>query len=264
MKLSARISTLSFGLAWLTCLSQCNPLPSSEDGQVTPGKFFGDSSIDGNYDDRFAKHALGKEEHRAASKVLIQTYLATIRDLGMDTWIMHESLLGWWWNKKSLPWEDHHSVFITETTLYHLAAFYNMTTHYYEYSAIPKGRKYLLDINPHYTDRDSEESSNAVDARWIDTETGLYLDISTARYDTNIPAGEGFIICKDRQKFKYTSIFPLLDTKFENVPVRIPFEYRDLLVKEYGKEALTDKKFKNYDFDDSKSEWVSQSIGEDL
>ncbi|KAH6687850.1 LicD family-domain-containing protein [Plectosphaerella plurivora] len=226
--------------------------------------YFGDASFDGSYDGRFADHALGKEGHRAASKVLIQTYMATIRDLGMDTWIMHESLLGWWWNKKSLPWEDHHSVLVTEPTLHQLASYYNMTTYYYEYSAIPKGRKFLLDINPHYADKDSNAGSNIVDARWIDTETGLFLDISMAGYDNSLPAGEGFIISRDGQKFKYTSIFPLIDTKFENVPVRIPFEYKDLLVKEFGQEALTDKKFKNYEFDDAKSEWIPSTSNTDL
>jgi hypothetical protein len=31
---------------------------------------------------------------------LIQTYLATFADIGVETWIMHGSLLGWWWNRK--------------------------------------------------------------------------------------------------------------------------------------------------------------------
>jgi hypothetical protein len=30
----------------------------------------------------------------------MQTYLATFRDLGIQTWLMHGSLLGWWWGKK--------------------------------------------------------------------------------------------------------------------------------------------------------------------
>lgn len=103
---------------------------------------------------------------------------------------------------QSLPWEDHHSVLVTEPTLQQLASYYNMTTYYYEYSAIPKGRKFLLDINPHYADKDNNARSNVVDARWIDTETGLFLDISTARYDSSLPVGEGVITGKDGQKFK--------------------------------------------------------------
>lgn len=33
-------------------------------------------------------------------KNLVQTYLATFSDLGIETWLMHGSLLGWWWGKK--------------------------------------------------------------------------------------------------------------------------------------------------------------------
>lgn len=30
----------------------------------------------------------------------MQAYLSTMADLGADTWIMHGTLLGWWWNRK--------------------------------------------------------------------------------------------------------------------------------------------------------------------
>lgn len=30
----------------------------------------------------------------------MQAYLLTMADLGADTWIMHGTLLGWWWNRR--------------------------------------------------------------------------------------------------------------------------------------------------------------------
>ena len=30
----------------------------------------------------------------------MQAYLSTMADLGADTWIMHGTLLGWWWNRR--------------------------------------------------------------------------------------------------------------------------------------------------------------------
>jgi hypothetical protein len=33
-------------------------------------------------------------------KNLIQTYLVTLNDLGIETWLIHDALLGWWWGKK--------------------------------------------------------------------------------------------------------------------------------------------------------------------
>lgn len=57
-----------------------------------------------HYDRRFYKKALPLTAQRDAIRVLIQTYLSTFRELGVETWLMHGTLLGWWWGKKvSLP-----------------------------------------------------------------------------------------------------------------------------------------------------------------
>jgi hypothetical protein len=35
---------------------------------------------------------------------MIRAYLMTFNELGLETWIAHGTLLGWWWNGKILPW----------------------------------------------------------------------------------------------------------------------------------------------------------------
>jgi hypothetical protein len=57
-------------------------------------------SYDVHYDARFGRGLLEEPEQKEAIKVLVQTYLATFRDLGVQTWLMHGTLLGWWWGKK--------------------------------------------------------------------------------------------------------------------------------------------------------------------
>ena len=54
---------------------------------------------DPHYDERFRKDPLGEMAQRDAIVSLVQTYLATLRDLGVQTWLMHGTLLGWWWGK---------------------------------------------------------------------------------------------------------------------------------------------------------------------
>ena len=49
---------------------------------------------------RFTDHQLGYSERNQHLVALMQTYLATMADLGVETWVMHGTLLGWWWNKK--------------------------------------------------------------------------------------------------------------------------------------------------------------------
>ena len=53
-----------------------------------------------HYDIRYTKKPLEEQEQHDAIVVLIQTYLATFRDIGVETWLMHGTLLGWWWGKK--------------------------------------------------------------------------------------------------------------------------------------------------------------------
>lgn len=63
------------------------------------------------------------------------------------------------------------------------------------------GRDYLLEINPHYNIRSTEDKLNVIDARWIDTETGLFIDISTIRRNWTDGVEAGALMCKDRHHY---------------------------------------------------------------
>ena len=150
----------------------------------------------------------------------MQTYLSTMADIGVETWIMHGTLLGWWWNQKVqaagallinaipdkrqiLPWDSDIDVQVSETTITYLAKYYNMTEYHFNLPEIESGRNYLLEINPHYTIRGIEDRLNVIDARWIDTDTGLFIDISTVRKNyTAVAEGiTGALMCKDRHHY---------------------------------------------------------------
>ena len=73
----------------------------------------------------------------------MQTYLSTMSDIGVETWIMHGSLLGWWWNRKIMPWDADVDVQMSYWSMKFLADFYNMTIHHYKLPGIEKGRDYL-------------------------------------------------------------------------------------------------------------------------
>lgn len=49
---------------------------------------------------RFASEPLPDEETIPHLSALIRTYLSTMADMGVETWIMHGTLLAWWWNQK--------------------------------------------------------------------------------------------------------------------------------------------------------------------
>jgi hypothetical protein len=103
---------------------------------------------------------------------------------------------------KVMPWDMDADVQVTEADMYYLAAYHNMTTYYYSYSNIPKGRSFLLEINPHFEHRETDDKLNVIDARWIDTENGLYIDITAARYALNHEQGEGILYDKNKHEYR--------------------------------------------------------------
>lgn len=102
-----------------------------------------------------------------------------------------------------MPWDSDVDVMVTESSIYYLAAYYNMTTFWFKTpNQGKKGRNYLLEINPHYKNREQTDVRNRIDARWIDTETGLFIDITAARYNLTHPRGDGMMSCKDGHEFR--------------------------------------------------------------
>ncbi|KAI9170800.1 mannosylphosphorylation protein [Paramyrothecium foliicola] len=227
-------------------------------------KYFEESRYSIHYDARYAVRPLSEDDQRDAIIVLIQTYLSTFRELGVQTWLMHGTLLGWWWGKKVMPWDLDADVQIMEADMYFLAGYHNMTTYYFKYDSIPNGRTFLLEINPYFTHREQDDELNLIDARWIDTQNGLYIDITAARYAVNHEAGEGILFDKNSHEYRDTYLFPLLDTTFEGVPAKIPFKYKDMLASEYGERALTNTKYHDHIFDDEKMRWIKSEDTSDF
>lgn len=147
---------------------------------------------------------------------------------------------------------------MTNSTVDFLAKYYNMTVHTY------KKRDYLLEVNPGYSNPSYKDSLNVIDARWIDYETGLFIDITAIRpHETK----KNVLCSKDKHEEKVESrsvwccsrvadqdelqtqdLFPLRDSLFEGQMVKIPYDYGKLLTQEYGKVALTKTKYSGCGF----------------
>lgn len=219
-----------------------------------------------HYDGRFADNTLPEHLRHTALTHLMQTYLSTMASLGAETWLMHGSLLGWWWSRSIMPWDSDIDVQMNMDSMHFLAAYHNMTMHHYwlpltdeqkENKEERKARDYLLEINPNYLNESTADRLNMIDARWIDTETGLFIDITTLRpNNTAREEGiEGAMMCKDTHHYLEQDVFPLRSSTFEGVAVKIPYAYSELLEEEYGRQALTQTVFQGHVFDEEKGEW---------
>ena len=113
-----------------------------------------------------------------------------------------------------MPWDSDVDVQVSEPTIHFLAEYYNMTTYRYTSARAPEGSNYMIEVNPKYINRGRDDILNVIDARYIDTDTGLFIDITTARKNES-HAVPGLMSCKDGHDFLETDLFPLRSSKFE-------------------------------------------------
>lgn len=233
----------------------------SGDDAVSAEKYFHESSFHYHYDGRFASEPLPDEETIPHLSALIRTYLSTMADMGVETWIMHGTLLAWWWNQKIFPWDNDIDVQVSEPSIHFLAEYYNMTEHHFDIPEVEGGRTYQLEINPNYVIRSTADKLNVIDARWIDTSSGLFIDITAVRKDDHRreKGDTGALMCKDGHRFDENDIFPLRSSHFEGFPVKIPYRYTELLQEEYGSKSITATSFQGHEFNEETLMWDDKS-----
>ncbi|KAF9690680.1 hypothetical protein EKO04_011490 [Ascochyta lentis] len=295
-----------------------------------PEKYFHESIYHPHYDGRFAAAVLPHKTRAFHMRLLLRSYMHAMRRAGVRTWIMHGSLLGWWWNGAMFPWDSDLDFCVEEGGMHELGNWWNMTVHPFSAAelgihqhtdteaytrarrrrgrnqanhheeeedseteilsepeglaegvwtaVLQQGKKYLLEVNPHHVSASTKEKHNVIDARWIDTATGLFIDITTVhpvpasiKPSTNhhislVPAANNppstspqdpeEMYTKDTHLYTTASLFPLRQSVFEGTAVFVPYAYETLLRDEYGSRALTETWYNSYEFRRDIKQWV--------
>ncbi|MCJ1396765.1 hypothetical protein MMC18_009657 [Xylographa bjoerkii] len=234
-------------LLYTICVFLVPAIASSSHAPPTVKRYYSDSPEGGHLDARYASQLnLYRSQRRLAMIDLTRSYRATMADLGITTWLAHGTLLGWHWGQQPLPWDAGIDVHISFANLTFLAAYYSMTVHAHGAS------RYLLDINPRYVERDgSVDVENVIDARWIDMENGLYVDVAAVVDVTAVADGLGedravTLVAKDGHTYAWDAVFPLHESTFQNIRACVPRNAEAILAQEYGEDALRRKVFRGY------------------
>ena len=64
-------------------------------------KYFSEPGTDnvlGHYDQRFFRGIVSNHDRKELFSHMMRAYLDFFDKIGLDTWIAHGTLLGWWWN----------------------------------------------------------------------------------------------------------------------------------------------------------------------
>ncbi|EPS43008.1 hypothetical protein H072_3010 [Dactylellina haptotyla CBS 200.50] len=212
----------------------------------------------GHYDQRFFSGFVNDRERHESLRHLIRSWLQWSQMQGVETWLAHGTLLGWWWNSRILPWDTDLDVQISEATLKYLAENFNMTKWSYDFDEENFHGTYLLDINPYWTNRRRGHSSNLIDGRWVDRNTGLFIDI-TGLSETHRAQRPGVISCKNNHRYNVKEIYPLRDVLFEGFKAYVPYAYDIVLVKEYRSKAFTLTEYEKHQWQPALKSWVQKN-----
>ncbi|KAI5964819.1 uncharacterized protein KGF55_001889 [Candida pseudojiufengensis] len=179
-----------------------------------------------HYDWRFFNGIiLGKDEQSIILHRLIKNYLNFARNHGIITWIAHGSLLSWYWNGLAFPWDVDIDVQVPISELYKLGQYYNQSiiieNTFDQNEEFDGFGRYFIDVGSSITHRTKGNGNNAIDARFIDLDTGLYIDITAlALTDSNSPEKyrieENYV--EDEDKSKASSSF------FRSSPIQKPIK----------------------------------------
>lgn len=219
----------------------------------------------GHYDKRFFHDKVPYAQHRFVLRDLARSYISTMNSYGVETWLAHGTLLGWWWNGQIMPWDYDLDVQLTNTSMLWLGDNLNRTEHEYNYTTPATGelvsKQYLLDINPHHVDLDRGDGMNIIDARWIDKQNGMYIDITVLRErEAERP---GVWSCKNKHRYRSQDLWPMRITEFEGVKARIPYNFEMILIDEYKTKSLVAEEWSAHRWDRDIKQWVKMDPEEE-
>lgn len=164
---------------------------------------------------------LPEYESKSGLHRLMRAWLRFTRTAGIDTWIAHGSLLGYYFNGLTLAWDFDHDVQVTQAALVELARKYahsvivdvsgSASADAAADAPAPQDAlladigmgAYYLDVGNSFFYRAKGNGRNAIDARFIDVHTGLFIDITALAFAKERPSRRamGKNLANEHKKF---------------------------------------------------------------
>lgn len=199
---------------------------------------------------------------------LLRNWFRFAEEKGIVSWIMHGPLLSWFWNGLVFPFDNDIDIQIPVKELVRLGENFNQTLVIED--AEEGYGKYLIDVGTYVHNRDISITGNHIDARFIDVDSGIYIDITGLSFSNAIPPNEYYDkgvfdkqnqqeIYNDRRKHYYTldQLSLLKYSMVGGVPVYIPNKLCPRLNFEYP-HGLTKPEFQNWHFVPKLGLWLSE------
>lgn len=232
---------------------------------VKSGKHFSEAWVNGDtkgagvhFDWRFFREFKTVEQKQETLHRMLRAWLDFTDREGIITWLAHGTLLGWYWNGMSMPWDFDGDVQMPIREFDRFARLYNQTL--VVQSLEDGGGRYYVDVGPTYVERLRGNGKNVIDARFIDVDTGMYIDITGLAYAEQ----QEKFHCKNWHRYTLEDVSPLRRTLFEGKPAYVPRNFQKILNFEYKKNPLHNDRFQGAFFSKHMRLWVDQKQCENL
>jgi LicD family len=229
---------------------------------ITSPKHFFEVTLENNpmagvhYDWRFFTSVRHEKEHKRIMHHMMRAWSQFAEQEHLLYWISHGSLLGWYWNGVSMPWDYDNDIQMPVRDFDRFSRRYNGTL-IVEDEKEGFGR-YLIDVNPWYIQRTRGNANNMIDARFIDIRSGIFLDITAlASYRHDYKLG-----CKNYHAYSLEQLSPLRKSVYEGSSVYVPHDYLSTLYEEYPQYNNTE--YENWIFDGDLRMWVEKDVCENF
>ncbi|KAM9905082.1 hypothetical protein OXX69_007315 [Metschnikowia pulcherrima] len=197
----------------------------------------------------FRKEGWTKVERAERAHIILERLLRNwnrfAEEKGLVSWIMHGPLLSWFWNGMMFPYDIDVDIQMPISELIRLAKDFNQTL-VVENPAEGYG-KYLIDVGTYIHNRERSRTGNHIDARFIDVDSGIYIDITgLSKSASRLPmlyktkpivrkTGPNDEVYNDRRMHFYTlpQLQPLHYSMMGGVPMYIPNQISARLRWEY-------------------------------
>ncbi|WLF77175.1 hypothetical protein PVL30_000884 [Lodderomyces elongisporus] len=247
-------------------------------------------AIGAHYDWRFFNGIVnGTPKQGIAINGLVRAFMKLTNQYNLNTWVAHGSLLSWYWNGLQFPWDGDVDVQMPINDLHKLSQLFNQTV------VVDLGNsmdeeirygRYFLDSSTFISQRVRGNGKNNIDARFIDLDTGLYIDITglavsnsraPARYTKDLQGtkmdirdGKSGVTEIERNSFMQVyncrnyhftplkNLSPLRLSLVEGEYGYIPSGYDSMVSIEYGDKSMRDTTYRDHVFLPKLRMWVSK------
>lgn len=233
--------------------------------------------LGGHYDWRFVNGIINDTpQQEVAINGLLKAFLRLTNQYDINTWIAHGSLLSWYWNGLQFPWDPDIDVQMPIQDLHKLTQLFNQSVIIdfgNDLDSEMRFGRYYIDSSTFISHRSRGQGLNNIDARFIDLDTGLYVDITALALSTE-PAPDRYnkllagteydrnrhnspVSQKDRNAFlqiyncrnkhfsQFSELSPLRLSSIQGDYGYIPPGFESMLLTEYKEKGIASTVYKD-------------------